>query len=107
MRDFNELSWPIAQMLFLFIYMFSTGTIAAHSIGREGPSLWVLKTMPLSGKHIILVKLWISWLIPFVFLIVVVFILGFLLVLKFLQFVHIYVMKALITIWMFELVLIT
>src|SRR5690625_780033 len=100
MRDFNELSWPIAQMLFLFIYMFSTGTIAAHSIGREGPSLWVLKTMPLSGKHIILGKLWISWLIPFVLLTGVEVIIGFLLGWTFLQFVAGVFLKALVTVGM-------
>lgn len=98
MRDFNELSWPIAQMILLFIYMLSTGSIAAHSIGREGSSLWVLKTLPLSGKHIILGKLWISWLLPFVLLTGVEVVIGFLLGWTFLQFITGIFLKALVTV---------
>src|SRR5690625_3104001 len=98
MRDFNELSWPIAQMIFLFIYMFSTGSIAAHSIGREGSSLWVLKTLPLSGKHIILGKLWISWLLPFVLLTGVEVVIGLLLGWTFFHSITRIILKTLVTV---------
>lgn len=66
MRGYHQISWPIAQGVFLFVYTFSMGTIASASIGREGASLWILRTLPLSGKQIATGKLWISWLIPFV-----------------------------------------
>lgn len=67
-RSFNQLSWPIAQGILLFVYAMSNGTIAASSIGREGVSSWILRVIPVSGTHIALGKVWISWIIPFIIL---------------------------------------
>lgn len=67
-REYNHISWPVAQGILLFMFTMMNGTISASSIGREGPSLWVLRTLPFSGKQIALGKLWISWLLPFVIL---------------------------------------
>lgn len=68
LRGFNNISWPIAQGLFLFIYAMFNGQIAASAISREGLSAWILRTLPLSGRDIALGKLWISWLLPFIIL---------------------------------------
>lgn len=98
LRDFNELSWPIAQMLLLFLYIFATGTLAAHSIGREGASIWVLNTLPLSGKQVILGKLWMSWLIPFILLTSLEVVIGLLLGWTIFQFIAGIILKAIVTV---------
>lgn len=97
MRDFNKLSWPIFQGILLFIYALSNGNIAASSIGREGKSSWILQTIPVSGMHIALGKLWISWLIPFVLLTVIEVVAGMILGWTILQFVTGILLKVLIT----------
>src|SRR5699024_1937257 len=76
MRGYAEISWPIAQGLFLVGLAFTSGTAAASSIGREGSSLPILRVIPLSGKHIAIGKLWISWLIPLTLLTVLEIIIG-------------------------------
>lgn len=68
LRGFNEISWPVAQGAFLFIYAMFNGQLAATAISREGLSMWILRTLPLSGRDIALGKLWISWLLPFIIL---------------------------------------
>src|SRR5699024_929210 len=68
MRGFSRISWPIAQGILLFIYAIVNGQVAAFSVAREGKSMWLLRSLPLSGRDIALGKLWISWSIPFVML---------------------------------------
>ena len=98
LRGFNEISWPIAQGVFLFLYAMVNGMIAASSIGREGANVWILRTLPLSGRDIALGKLWISWLMPFVLITILEVAAGIFLGWTILQFVFGIAMKAVITI---------
>lgn len=86
-RSYSNISWPIAQGLLLFVYALSNGTIAASSIGREGVSSWILRVIPVSGTHIALGKVWISWFLPFIILTVIEVILGIILGWTVVQFV--------------------
>ncbi|WP_099157519.1 putative ABC transporter permease subunit [Virgibacillus ndiopensis] len=97
LRDINEVSWPIAQGAFLFIYAVFNGPMAASSIAREGSSVWILRTLPLSGQSIALGKLWISWLLPFILLTVIECIIGIFLGWTVMQFATGIIMKAVIT----------
>lgn len=97
LRGFNEISWPIAQAAFLFLYAIVNGSIASSSIGREGDSVWILRTLPLPGKYIALGKLWISWLMPLALLTIIECIVGIFLGWTVMQFVLGIAMKAVIT----------
>lgn len=97
-REFNEVSWPIAQAALLFIYALLNGQVAASSISREGTSIWILRTLPLSGKDIARGKLLISWLIPLTLLTVFECIVGIILGWTLLQFVIGIAVKAFITV---------
>lgn len=97
MKEFNEISWPIVQGIILFVFALSSGTVAASSIGREGKSAWILRVIPVSGNHIALGKVWISWLIPFVILTVIEIIAGILLGWTVVQFISGIALKILIT----------
>ena len=97
-RLFHEISWPIAQVILLFIYVFSSSMIAASSIGREGPSLWILQSLPLTGKQISLGKLWISWLLPFILLTCLEIIIGLVLGWTLGQFILGIIIKAIVTV---------
>ncbi|WP_164669860.1 putative ABC transporter permease subunit [Virgibacillus doumboii] len=97
LRGPNEISWPIAQAVFLFIYAMFNGQLAASSIAREATSVWILRVLPLSGKNIAYGKLWISWLIPFVILTVIEIALGIFFGWTFIQFIAGIAMKAFIT----------
>src|SRR5690625_4881844 len=66
LREYSHISWPIGQVVFLFLFSLTNGSIAAMSIGREGPNAWILRVLPVRGIHVAYGKLWISWLIPFV-----------------------------------------
>lgn len=68
LREFNVLTWPVAQAIFMFLFSLVGGPIAAASIGREGAHYWRLESLPLTGRQITLGKLWINWLLPFVIL---------------------------------------
>lgn len=96
-RGYNEISWPIAQGVFLFLYAVLNGTLAASSVAREGSSIWILRNLPLTGRHIALGKLWISWLLPFILLTIMEIIVGIFLGWTILQFVIGIIMKAIIT----------
>ncbi|UJL47345.1 hypothetical protein KFZ58_05485 [Virgibacillus sp. NKC19-16] len=98
LQGFNEISWPIAQLVLLFIYGIFNGQLAAFSIGREGVSVWILRTLPLAGRDIALGKLWISWLLPFIILTVLEVIIGILLGWSITQFVIGIAVKAVITV---------
>lgn len=97
LQEFSEFSWPIAQGVFIFIFIFSSGLIASSAIGREGPSLWVLKMTPLSGSQIALGKLWVSWLIPLLLLLAIDVVLMLVLGWTIFQFALGFVIKALFT----------
>ncbi|RFA34328.1 hypothetical protein CAI16_11595 [Virgibacillus dokdonensis] len=97
-RGSAEITWPIAQVLFLLLYAMLNGQIASSSIAREGKNLWILQILPLSGREIAIGKLWISWLIPFVVLTVVEIILGVLLGWTLLPFVGGIALKAVLSI---------
>ncbi|MDL4839643.1 putative ABC transporter permease subunit [Aquibacillus rhizosphaerae] len=94
----NEITWPIAQGIFLFIYAMFNGQIASTAIAREARSYWILQVLPLSGKDISFGKLWISWLIPFVILTVIEIIIGTLLGWSLIQFVSGIALKGVITV---------
>lgn len=98
LRGYNEISWAIAQGFLLFIYALLNGQVAASTISREGKSVWILRTLPLSGKHIALGKLLISWLIPLILLTVFEIIVGIVLGWTPLQFIMGIAMKAFITV---------
>ncbi|MDM8099736.1 MULTISPECIES: putative ABC transporter permease subunit [Oceanobacillus] len=98
LRGFNDISWPIAQGFFLFIYALFNGQLAAAAIAREGLSAWILRTLPLSGRDIALGKLWISWLLPFIILTILECIVGVFLGWAWWQFIFGIVVKAGITI---------
>lgn len=66
LREYSHISWPIGQVIFLFLLTLTNGAVAANSIGREGPNAWIFQVLPVRGIHIAYGKLWISWLIPFV-----------------------------------------
>lgn len=97
LRGPNDVSWPIAQAIFLFVFAMFNGSLAASSIAREATSIWVLRVLPLSGTHIAFGKLWISWMIPFVMLTVIEVVLGIFLGWTVIQFIAGIAMKAIIT----------
>lgn len=97
-REANDISWPIAQAVLLFLYSMFNGNMAASSVGREGASEWVMRVLPLSGKNIAIGKLWISWLIPFVLMTGIEIIAGIFMGWSVLQFVLGIIAKALVTI---------
>jgi ABC-2 type transport system permease protein len=68
LRGFPEITWPIAQIILLFVYGMTNAQFASFSVAREAKSTWILEILPLSGKEIVFGKLWISWLIPFILL---------------------------------------
>ncbi|WP_416150368.1 putative ABC transporter permease subunit [Salipaludibacillus sp. HK11] len=94
----NEVSWPVAQVILLFMYAMFNGQIASSSIAREATSVWILRILPLSGTTISLGKLWISWLIPFVMLTTIEIIIGVFLSWTILQIISGIAMKAVITV---------
>ncbi|MFZ3579883.1 putative ABC transporter permease subunit [Virgibacillus sp. DJP39] len=98
LRGHNDISWPITQGALLFIYAIFNGSMAASSIAREGSSLWILRTLPLSGRDIAIGKLWISWLLPFILLTTIECIVGVLLGWTLFQFIIGIVVKAVITV---------
>lgn len=98
LQGHNDISWPIVQGALLFVYAIFNGTMAASSVAREGSSIWILQTLPLSGRDIAVGKLWISWLLPFILLTVIECIVGVLLGWTPLQFVIGIVLKAIITV---------
>src|SRR5690625_713099 len=71
LRTYSDISWPIGQAVFMFLFSLVNGTLAAASIGREGPNDWILRVLPARGIHIAYGKLWISWLIPLVIITVI------------------------------------
>lgn len=97
-RAYPQITWPIAQIFFLFLYAVFNGTVSASSIAREGSAAWVIRTLPLSGKSIALGKLWISWLLPFVIITVIEIIAGLALGWAIKDFLLGILMKAVITI---------
>lgn len=98
LRGPNEISWPIAQGAFLFIFALFNGQMAASSVAREASSIWILRVLPLPGKNIAFGKLWISWLIPFILLTTVEIAIGIFLGWTVLQFISGILMKAVITV---------
>lgn len=97
-RAFSELTWPIGQGVLLLMYSLINGTISASSIGREGPSAWVLRVLPVRGTDIAYGKLWISWLIPFIIFTAIEIVVGIFLNWTFVQLTLGIAMKGLITI---------
>ncbi|ALX48889.1 putative ABC transporter permease subunit [Lentibacillus amyloliquefaciens] len=98
LRGPNDVTWPVAQAILLFVYAMFNGQIASSTIAREAKSVWILRILPLSGKHIALGKLWISWLLPFVILTVVEIVAGLFFGWTLLQFASGIAMKAVVTI---------
>lgn len=98
LQGHNNISWPIAQGALLFVYAIFNGPMAASSVAREGTSIWILRTLPLSGRDITLGKLWISWLLPFILLTIIECIVGVLLGWTIVQFIIGIVVKAIITV---------
>lgn len=99
-RGFPEITWPVTQLLLLFIYGITNAQFASFSIAREAKSTWILEILPLSGKEIVIGKLWISWLVPFVLLTGIEIASGIFLGWTALQFVAGIIMKAALTVGM-------
>lgn len=97
-RGFHEISWPIAQAFLLFVFALLNGQLAASSISREGKSVWLLRTLPLSGKQIAYGKLLISWLMPLILLTIFEIIVGVVLGWTLLQFIMGIVVKAFVSV---------
>src|SRR5699024_12023666 len=97
-RAFSELTWPIGQGVLLLMYSLINGTISASSIGREGPSAWVLRVLPVRGTDIAYGKLWVSCLITFIIFISIEFVVEILLSCNFFLFMFLINMKTVITI---------
>ncbi len=68
LREYSDITWMVAQGIFLFIYAMFNGSMSAAAIAREGKSLSILRMLPLKGSQIALGKLWISWLLPWIIL---------------------------------------
>ncbi|ASK61015.1 hypothetical protein CFK37_01700 [Virgibacillus phasianinus] len=98
LQGHRNISWPITQGALLFLYAVFNGPMAASSVAREGSSIWILQTLPLSGRNIALGKLWISWLLPFILLSVIECAIGIFLGWTIIQFIAGIVVKAIITI---------
>ncbi|ASN06775.1 putative ABC transporter permease subunit [Virgibacillus necropolis] len=98
LQGHNEISWPITQGVLLFVYAIFNGSMAASSVAREGSSIWILRTLPVSGRDIAVGKLWISWLLPFILLTVIECIVGVFLGFTLVQFAIGIVLKAIITV---------
>ncbi|MDQ0253477.1 ABC-2 type transport system permease protein [Evansella vedderi] len=64
------ISWLVAHAMIIFFFTMLMGNFSASSIGREEKAVWILRTLPLTGMQIALGKLWIHWLIPFSFVII-------------------------------------
>ncbi|HLS35539.1 MAG TPA: hypothetical protein VK061_04835 [Bacillota bacterium] len=69
-RNYPKISWMLVQGMFLFVIALTNGTVAAASIGREGQSFWMSKVLPMTGWQLTLGKFWISWLMPFLIVLV-------------------------------------
>lgn len=69
-RSYPEITWPIVQGILLFMSTLASGLTTAASIGREGHNLWITQILPLRGRQIAIGKLWISWLLAFLFIVV-------------------------------------
>ncbi|RYG72040.1 hypothetical protein EU245_12100 [Lentibacillus lipolyticus] len=94
----NEVTWPIAQAIFLFMFAMFNGQISSSTIAREAKSLWNLRVLPLTGKDIAIGKLWISWLLPFVLLTLIEIVIGIFFGWTPVQFISGIAMKAVITV---------
>lgn len=99
-RGHGNISWPIAQAILLFIYALTNGTIASSSIGREGPNLWIMQVMPITGKQMAYGKFWISWLLPFIVVSLIEIVATFLLGWTFMQLIYGLAVKGVITMGM-------
>ncbi|MBU9720374.1 MULTISPECIES: putative ABC transporter permease subunit [Bacillaceae] len=64
-------SWLVAHGLLIFFLTMLMGNFSASSIGREEKAVWILRTLPLSGMQIALGKLWVHWLIPLIFVLLI------------------------------------
>jgi ABC-2 type transport system permease protein len=100
LRGLPEVTWPITQVLLLFVFAITNAQFASFSIAREAKSTWILEMLPLTGKEIVFGKLWISWLVPFVLLTVIEIAAGIFLGWTVLPFIGGIVMKAVLTVGM-------
>src|SRR5690625_1310734 len=105
MRSYNDISWPIAQIILLFLFSLANGMIASSSIGREGPNLWITQVIPLSGRQISYGKFWISWLLPLIIISVVEVVATFFLGWSIIQLITGIILKAIATTGMTAMVL--
>ena len=100
LRGFPEITWPIAQVILLFVYAITNAQFASFSVAREAKSTWILEILPLTGKEIIFGKLWISWLVPFILFTVIELAAGVYLGWTPVQFIGGIVMKAILSVGM-------
>lgn len=77
--EYEQETWIIAQLIFLFIYANFNGPMAAAAVAREAKSMWLLQILPLTGRQIAIGKLWISWLLSWVILSIIQIVIGILL----------------------------
>ncbi|WP_026703220.1 putative ABC transporter permease subunit [Salibacterium aidingense] len=60
------LTWTVVQAVVFLMFAFFNGSIAASFVARETVSNSILPALPITGKQIVLGKLWISWLLPWI-----------------------------------------
>ncbi len=96
-REHGNISWPVAQGILLFIYALTNGSISSSSIGREGPNLWIMRVMPVTGRQVAYGKFLISWLLPFIVVSIIEFIAMFFLGWTIWQFLYGIAVKGVIT----------
>jgi len=56
--------WLLAQAALVGMVASSAMTLAAPALAREGPGLWLLRSLPISSWKLTLGKFWVYWLIP-------------------------------------------
>lgn len=64
-RSYPEVTWMVVQGILILMVILSNGFSSAATVGREANYLWIMRLIPTRGLTIVLGKLWISWIIPF------------------------------------------
>lgn len=70
-RGHSNISWPVAQAIFLLLFAFTNNLVTSASVGREGPNLWIVQVLPITGRQLAYGKFWISWVIPFLVIFII------------------------------------
>lgn len=63
--------WLLIQTAILFSLTFVGTNFAAPALAREGTSIWLLRSVPISGRQMALGKFWVYWSLPAALLLLV------------------------------------